>query len=209
MRGKRHCILRQGDGDRNIPAYAGKTNTENRSVLHTAEHPRVCGENLTCVVYKDNSAGTSPRMRGKRRRWPHELHWCRNIPAYAGKTYGVDGRHENLPEHPRVCGENSLSPNLFHNLIGTSPRMRGKLRGWPPDTQRHRNIPAYAGKTGYAPVISSNIWEHPRVCGENLFRLFLSRILVGTSPRMRGKHFQRKHQGSSPRNIPAYAGKTA
>ena len=147
MRGKRHCILRQGDGDRNIPAYAGKTNTENRSVLHTAEHPRVCGENLTCVVYKDNSAGTSPRMRGKRRRWPHELHWCRNIPAYAGKTRRVTTGYQHLPEHPRVCGENLDQFDQAGAKTGTSPRMRGKLRVTEGKPKVGGNIPAYAGKT--------------------------------------------------------------
>ena len=46
MRGKREQTLRSGKTHWNIPAYAGKTSNP-RSPLETAEHPRVCGENLT------------------------------------------------------------------------------------------------------------------------------------------------------------------
>ena len=70
----------------------------------------------------------------------------RNIPAYAGKTYGATAELLGGKEHPRVCGENHRTSFRYH-AIGTSPRMRGKpLVGLSlqPDT---RNIPAYAGKT--------------------------------------------------------------
>ena len=31
----------------------------------------------------------------------------RNIPAYAGKTDSIKQNVLSVPEHPRVCGENS------------------------------------------------------------------------------------------------------
>ena len=91
--------------------------------------------------------GTSPRMRGK-----HPLPGVpggskRNIPAYAGKTAGVDEVAEGSAEHPRVCGENAGVVGGGTRKKGTSPRMRGKRRYVAAQQLLVRNIPAYAGKT--------------------------------------------------------------
>ena len=51
--------------------------------------------------------------------------------------------------------------------------------------------------------------EHPRVCGENLGYPCFPGLLLGTSPRMRGKRSERFGHGRYERNIPAYAGKTS
>ena len=86
MRGKRHHGRRCSHRRRNIPAYAGKTPMLLRIRHPYAEHPRVCGENISRSLGSGSHGGTSPRMRGK----PHRLGllclWGRNIPAYAGKT---------------------------------------------------------------------------------------------------------------------------
>ena len=72
-----------------------------------------------------------------------------------------------------------------------------------------RNIPAYAGKTSKNNEDGKGLTEHPRVCGENNSRHFTQHIQVGTSPRMRGKPKEVIPVVRPPRNIPAYAGKTA
>ena len=71
-----------------------------------------------------------------------------------------------------------------------------------------RNIPAYAGKTVSSKNFIRCFPEHPRVCGENLFFVFLLLMTPGTSPRMRGKLDIKSVTGAIPGNIPAYAGKT-
>ena len=53
-----------------------------------------------------------------------------------------------------------------------------------------------------------SVTEHPRVCGENVADVAGAVVAEGTSPRMRGKHFQRQILRTVLRNIPAYAGKT-
>ena len=117
-----------GVSDRNIPAYAGKTNGWTKAAARNAEHPRVCGENLASSRAVPAALGTSPRMRGKLspafRRETAE----RNIPAYAGKTGPAIARFAQPQEHPRVCGENSMSSFSSGSNTGTSPRMRGKHR---------------------------------------------------------------------------------
>ena len=86
--------------------------------------------------------------------------------------------------------------------------MRGKLRPHPTALGNARNIPAYAGKTSLRTVRYTPHQEHPRVCGENWMRLGLTRMLKGTSPRMRGKPQPRTRRCRTRGNIPAYAGKT-
>ena len=65
--------------------------------------------------------------------------------------------------------------------------MRGKQAHRGIYSEKHRNIPAYAGKTRRRQSVASSSKEHPRVCGENSSDLDIQGIPPGTSPRMRGK----------------------
>ena len=49
---------------------------------------------------------------------------------------------------------------------------------------------------------------HPRACGENTIADQLLHLLVGSSPRMRGKPLFQIFALAEPRLIPAHAGKT-
>ena len=69
-----------------IPACAGKTSSHMANPLKTPAHPRVCGENLSCVFYWPSSRGSSPRVRGKPAFVSSILDAPRLIPACAGKT---------------------------------------------------------------------------------------------------------------------------
>ena len=71
--------------------------------------------------------GTSSRMRGKRGARRLSEAPGRNIPAYAGKTPNPN-RFEGKPgEHPRLRGENMVTPRYWSVELGTSPHTRGKL----------------------------------------------------------------------------------
>ena len=129
MRGKHRVGKRYMESAGNIPAYAGKTDTERTPSCLSKEHPRVCGENPQRLARDDYQRGTSPRMRGKPRLCTIADFRVGNIPAYAGKTRFrrcVSGRN---PEHPRVCGENPATRRAGRTKPGTSPRMRGKRWG--------------------------------------------------------------------------------
>ena len=208
MRGKPWTSDNTPTTIRNIPAYAGKTfiNLKRNGIWE--EHPRVCGENGNGDLGSLVKRGTSPRMRGKRRRGRHSSASTRNIPAYAGKTCCPAGWGYCRPEHPRVCGENALQTHTPRWGKGTSPRMRGKLRRRYPSRAGRRNIPAYAGKTVGVATNSNPDTEHPRVCGENIMKMPTDENIGGTSPRMRGKLSQYTDAMFIRRNIPAYAGKT-
>ena len=192
----------------NIPAYAGKTPVTCAPILPASEHPRVCGENLLSQKLHIRPRGTSPRMRGKPAEKVTVQELKRNIPAYAGKTTIARCLACCHQEHPRVCGENCTRQPLTPSWLGTSPRMRGKLKTTKPPVTRHGNIPAYAGKTDSPNISSKSRWEHPRVCGENLLCRPNDMHKDGTSPRMRGKLPRSAAPPLGRRNIPAYAGKT-
>ena len=50
--------------------------------------------------------------------------------------------------------------------------------------------PAHAGKTELDFQVAARMQDHPRACGENCVRLFVSLIQTGSPPRMRGKQTQ-------------------
>ena len=110
--------------------------------------------------------------------------------------------------HPRVCGENEFPQDAVGLFPGSSPRMRGKQEFESLKSLASGLIPAYAGKTNQNDTVSVYAWAHPRVCGENRRAKCESIILMGSSPRMRGKQRRGSLQALRVGLIPAYAGKT-
>ena len=123
-------------------------------VQDTSDHPRACGELWSSDSLKLADTGSSPRMRGTRRRRSPPLSAARIIPAHAGNSTQV-AAHQNaamcvgssprmrgtleqrdhrrtdaVSDHPRACGELILqrSPVLSAIAVGSSPRMRGTRR---------------------------------------------------------------------------------
>ncbi len=93
------------------------------------------------------TAGSPPRMRGKRLLWAFNTDFIRITPAYAGKTEFVAAAYEQEADHPRVCGENVRRQPFIRVYSGSPPRMRGKHNGSNSISTIARITPAYAGKT--------------------------------------------------------------
>ena len=132
----------------------------------------------------------------------------RIIPAYAGST-----RQERRPpraagDHPRVRGEHSLEWPGPLPLPGSSPRTRGARRRWHDGFIHGGIIPAYAGSTLAAFVISRWRWDHPRVRGEHPKGRANSCARWGSSPRTRGAPSETPRLCGASGIIPAYAGST-
>ena len=187
MRGKRSWTVTSVGRSGLIPAYAEKTTPAWSGPFLPRAHPRVCGENLIDVDLLDSETGSSPRMRGKLRLVLDVGGPRRLIPAYAGKTVLDCDVGREIRAHPRVCGENNSGMVWTFSSSGSSPRMRGKLDRCRPARFRDGLIPAYAGKTGIAAARRFRRPAHPRVCGENLPVPRVEPVLIGSSPRMRGK----------------------
>ena len=147
MRGARRLGPDRGQGRRIIPAYAGSTGGTEEGVGLARDHPRVCGEHMSVDLYAHQPMGSSPRMRGARRRVGAHPESDGIIPAYAGSTAGTPSRRTDSEDHPRVCGEHCVNLLADYNAKGSSPRMRGALGRRPLWKVYPGIIPAYAGST--------------------------------------------------------------
>ena len=106
------------------------------------------GEKPVAMHSLTTKAGSPPRRRGKAKERNVQLNLTRITPAWAGKSYGTDGKMPWLWDHPRVGGEKSKHCRASTSLVGSPPRGRGKANdaGQPTDLQR----------------------DHPRVGGEKM-----------------------------------------
>ena len=153
--------------------------------------------------------GSSPRGRGKRRRFLRPSLALRLIPAWAGKTPLLDPTSCNSGAHPRVGGENLAHCRLRLVQGGSSPRGRGKRLVEFLSGDLTRLIPAWAGKTWPASTQARRSGAHPRVGGENSVVLSRRLSAPGSSPRGRGKLNTYIASNLPLGLIPAWAGKTA
>ena len=187
MRGKRVVNFYKKKVARITPAHAGKTSYRSSRIRVFRDHPRACGENYCLALGKSFALGSPPRMRGKR---PAVKHHCFShgiTPAHAGKTWPCWDFPEYRQDHPRACGENNYNLNLCYCLIGSPPRMRGKLGKNANVSPRNRITPAHAGKTCSSGTGRVQREDHPRACGENQGVRNLRAAQGGSPPRMRGK----------------------
>ena len=187
VRGKQAAFeVARGDGGL-TPACAGKTITNADNAFMAGAHPRVCGENRARDRDAGASAGSPPRVRGKRR-FSTWAPWTRGLtPACAGKTLATPAMLVCLGAHPRVCGENVRAWSLADIDAGSPPRVRGK-RTRAAGVHPPRGLtPACAGKTPSGEPRPCGRGAHPRVCGENAWSGAWSAISGGSPPRVRGK----------------------
>ena len=197
---------RESDGL--IPARAGKTRRSGHARTSSAAHPRAGGENLPTPSVDVAVSGSSPRGRGKRDQCVQHLYARGLIPARAGKTPASSNRLTRRWAHPRAGGENGVTLLPWQELVGSSPRGRGKRDPVSVQAQLLRLIPARAGKTPRRYRRTTWAWAHPRAGGENEGYSLDGRLDPGSSPRGRGKPVDQSGSLSRRGLIPARAGKT-
>ena len=85
-RGKPEAEMAVLEGDRIIPAHAGKTTFDASRCSRIRDHPRSRGENYRRCPLINRQAGSSPLTRGKLSRPTPTVRAHGIIPAHAGKT---------------------------------------------------------------------------------------------------------------------------
>ena len=110
------------------------------------DHPRVCGEKNVVPPELGPVLGSPPRMRGKGIEQRNCGVGVRITPAYAGKRYTMAKKKNQVPDHPRVCGEKTGKTRRVEWGQGSPPRMRGKVALIVLVQAAIRITPAYAGK---------------------------------------------------------------
>ena len=152
--------------------------------------------------------GSSPRMRGARRRGYGVFPRARIIPADAGSTEQARAQAWDSGDHPRGCGEHENSTIVLADPPGSSPRMRGARQRSSHRASTPRIIPADAGSTANGPEEYARMRDHPRGCGEHPENENGIKQDLGSSPRMRGARAMWIRSFCRKRIIPADAGST-
>ena len=153
----------------------------------TGDHPRVCGEKLSRLVYALSSQGSPPRMRGKVQPLGERGSQAGITPACAGKREFRSSPRWCPRDHPRVCGEKKTVNPKTDKRVGSPPRMRGKACLTLIIRLLLGITPAHAGKSLPAVLKCPPTRDHPRVCGEKRRVRSWRALLLGSPPRMRGK----------------------
>ena len=147
MRGAQLQFGQNFDGGRITPAYAGSTSRKSLENSGFPDHPRICGEHTPSPPPTQFFRGSPPHMRGARACSSRATAASRITPAYAGSTTTGRQSGDSFRDHPRICGEHTWVTFFTFVNIGSPPHMRGALRNNPPDCDRIRITPAYAGST--------------------------------------------------------------
>ena len=172
VRGKAPSTAPANSTPRIIPAGAGKSGLNFRNCNHSKDHPRGCGEKRRGLERSRRTAGSSPRVRGKAGGRLGGQVCGRIIPAGAGKRGGQSRRASFREDHPRGCGEKNRRDFASWNVVGSSPRVRGKVGFCAVASAMTRIIPAGAGKRPTFKRAARLPPDHPRGCGEKpCFRL--------------------------------------
>ena len=131
------------------------------------DHPRGCGENTDNRNEVCNTEGSPPRMRGKLIVSCISAARRRITPADAGKTLSAPDVSIVSRITPADAGKTGFCPLPVFLVVGSPPRMRGKLKCLLSGVYLSRITPADAGKTSVAIGTGVCNRDHPRGCGEN------------------------------------------
>ena len=127
-------------------------------------------------------------------------------PACAGKRRSDWIIRSIYWDHPRVCGEKFNLKEMSKTLLGSPPRMRGKVVGSEELPGVVGITPACAEKRTAEPQKPDANWDHPRVCGEKL-GVGAARIgCGGITPACAGKRSQGFAVRLSTRDHPRVCG---
>ena len=168
------------------PACAGSTRNRATNRPRNWDHPRVCGEYCIRTPKRTRMTGSPPRVRGVLTEKVSIRSLAGITPACAGSTDEKTAQSFLNRDHPRVCGEYTISMVRSSRGMGSPPRVRGVLTV-ANRVYRYRGItPACAGSTPI--VLSKRCFrrDHPRVCGEYTAMMLDPRWSKGSPPRVRG-----------------------
>ena len=169
------------------PACAGKRTKTFCCRRRCWDHPRVCGEKWMASRRAQTRRGSPPRVRGKGAPGKDGAGMDRITPACAGKSRLERSPVRAIWDHPRVCGEKCGSRSAATRLLGSPPRVRGKVIQHCHLLDNIGITPACAGKRFTLPKPTDEFEDHPRVCGEKKVNRYVKRSRKGSPPRVRGK----------------------
>ena len=188
----------------------------------------MCGEHNGTIGAEAGTQGSSPHVRGAPPCRPRTCRFPGIIPACAGSTWFRAWIRWLTRDHPRMCGEHAMLIRSRASKSGSSPHVRGALRGNEHHDHMDGIIPACAGSTRRSSWLlppsrdhprmcgehsadehaGYGLGDHPRMCGEHAFQSLRRLLAGGSSPHVRGAPGWRAHVDDERGIIPACAGST-
>ena len=128
------------------------------------------------------------------------------IPACAGSTDWQTTRLAFARDHPRMCGEHTITLTNGDKQQGSSPHVRGAHGALHGLASCHGIIPACAGSTQACWIERSFRWDHPRMCGEHRLRHLRPQDPHGIIPACAGSTSRCRGWSRSTRDHPRMCG---
>ncbi|RSX51073.1 hypothetical protein D2E24_1913 [Bifidobacterium samirii] len=207
-RGRFDPVQQLLDPRRFTPACAGKIGPAAARSSARSVHPRLRGEDRTCLRTGKHASGSPPLARGRSQYVSIDTAGRRFTPACAGKICRARPAGPPAPVHPRLRGEDEHHPGAGYLFDGSPPLARGRYGLQGQDRLPDRFTPACAGKI-VGSVVSSGARPvpPPRLRGEDFGRVGESDNLCGSPPLARGRSQQKPTLRAFYRFTPACAGK--
>ena len=171
--------------------------------------PRVRGGDIGSILSALIKMGRSPRARGRHQERRRLEDKRRSIPACAGETRLSWPLNTAMWVDPRVRGGDDMADQKNVIEAGRSPRARGRRLTSRYSMRGRRSIPACAGETGQGPMSPVGVGVDPRVRGGDTIIVCAPTLILGRSPRARGRPYTSQWLPPEQRSIPACAGETS
>ena len=170
------------------PTGVGKTAAKTITMRLTSVHPHGCGEDLLRALQKLQPIGSPPRVWGRLDApyRPRPARWF--TPTGVGKT-GFRRATGGRPQvHPHGCGEDSCRRWRHAILLGSPPRVWGRLQDREDGGDCDRFTPTGVGKTMTGSGVATTPKVHPHGCGEDEWEHNHRKLGKGSPPRVWGRH---------------------
>jgi len=131
--------------------------------------------------------GSPPRVWGRLYLAVSGRYKCRFTPTRVGTTDIQAPDLARMAVHPHACGDDALWIRINLAVRGSPPRVWGRRL-------KHRIVgaeqgftPTRVGTTRKKRPYTKSKQVHPHACGDDLRRLRLGRLLIGSPPRVWGR----------------------
>ena len=130
-----------------IPTGVGKSGSRSELSVGNADHPHGCGEKDNIPKITKRGCGSSPRVWGKVKEHLSCQKSFRIIPTGVGKSQNRRIPLYRRPDHPHGCGEKKDNIVAPIKILGSSPRVWGKVSAPSYETAYEWIIPTGVGKS--------------------------------------------------------------
>ena len=165
----------------------GTSKKSRRSGECVRDHPHACGDKSCLVNSSRIDSGSSPRVWGQVRSLRTSRRLFSIIPTRVGTSLPPCCSRAGYWDHPHACGDKNSVISLFHESLGSSPRVWGQGYSVLTSTREPRIIPTRVGTSKSANIIIFVHKDHPHACGDKETIANIIKVARGSSPRVWGQ----------------------